>query len=127
MSILYVATDLGHPVQPAKTMMKRETETIILKPAKTKMKRETVTMTLQPAKTKMKRETETMTLQPSHYCHNFVTFGEFGKTRPDTRRSSRGRLGRSSNTKTARNSTKFVTDVPTYRPTQQGVESRARD
>ena len=33
-----------------------------LQPAKTTMKRETETMTLQPAKTKMKRETETMPL-----------------------------------------------------------------
>ena len=41
------------------------------------------------------------------------------KTRPDTRQSSRGWLGRSGNAKTARNSTKFVTDVPTYRPTNQ--------
>ena len=31
-------------------------------------------------------------------------FVELNKTRPDTRQSSRGRLGRSSNAKTARNS-----------------------
>ena len=40
-------------------------------------------------------------------------------TRPDTRQSSRGRLGRSGNAKTARNLTKFVTDIPTYRPTDR--------
>ena len=34
-------------------------------------------------------------------------------TRLDTRQVSRGRLGRSGNAKTARNSTKFVTDLPT--------------
>ena len=38
-------------------------------------------------------------------------------TRPDTRQSSRGRLGRSGNAKTARRSTKFVTYRPTNRPT----------
>ena len=47
------------------------------------------------------------------------------KTRPDTRQSSRGGLGRRGNAKTARNSTKFVTDAPTYRPTRQGVESKS--
>ena len=47
----------------------------------------------------------------------------FIKTRPDTRQSSRGRLGRSSNAKTARNSKMWRkdgwTDLPTYRPTEQ--------
>ena len=53
------------------------------------------------------------------------------KTRPDTRQSSRGRLGRSSNAKTARNSktwqTDGRTDLPTDQPTRQGEESRVRD
>ena len=39
------------------------------------------------------------------------------KTRPDTRQSSRGRLGRSSNAKTARNSKMLRTDRPTDLPT----------
>ena len=29
--------------------------------------------------------------------------------------------------KNVRNSTKFITDLPTYRPTRQRVESRVRD
>ena len=45
------------------------------------------------------------------------------KTRPDTPQSSRGQLGRGHNEIIARNSKIFVT----YRPTQQGVESRVRD
>ena len=45
------------------------------------------------------------------------------KTRPDTSQSSRGQLGRGHNEIIARNSKIFVT----YRPTQQGVESRVRD
>ena len=52
-------------------------------------------------------------------------------TRPDTRQSSRGRLGRSSNAKITRNSKMWPTDGPTDgrtdRPTDQGVESRVRD
>ena len=54
------------------------------------------------------------------YLHSYIT-------RPDTRQYSRGRLGRSRNAKTARNLTIFRTDLPTYRPTRQGVESRVRD
>ena len=42
----------------------------------------------------------------------------FRKTRSDTRQSSRGRLGRSSNAKTAQNS-KNVTDGRTYGPTDR--------
>ena len=41
------------------------------------------------------------------------------KTRPDTRQSSGGRLGRSSTAKTARNSKMWRTDLPTYRPTDR--------
>ena len=41
-------------------------------------------------------------------------------TRPDTRQSSRGWLGRSNNAKTARNSKMWHTDVPMYRPIRQG-------
>ena len=48
-------------------------------------------------------------------------------TRPDTRQSSCGQLGRSSNTKTARNSKMLPTDRRTDGPTRQGVESRGRD
>ena len=46
------------------------------------------------------------------------------KTRPDTRRDSRGRLGRDSNAKNACNSKHFgPTDGQTDQPTWQGVES----
>ena len=45
------------------------------------------------------------------------------KTRPDTRQSSRGRFGRSSNAKTARISKMLLT----YRPTRQVLESRVRN
>ena len=41
------------------------------------------------------------------------------KTRPDTRQSSRGRLGRSSNTNTARNSKMWWTDGRTDLPTDR--------
>ena len=47
--------------------------------------------------------------------------GEEGKkTRPDTRQSSRGRLGRSSYAKTTRNSKMRQMDVQTDRRTRQG-------
>ena len=49
------------------------------------------------------------------------------ETRPDTRQDSRGRLGRGSIAKTARNSEMLLTDRRTDGPTRQGVESRARD
>ena len=48
-------------------------------------------------------------------------------TRPDTRQSSRGRLGRINDAKCARNSKIFRTDGPTDGPTRQGVETRVRD
>ena len=52
-------------------------------------------------------------------------------TRPGTWQSSCGRLGRSSNAQTARNSKMWRTYRQTYRPTdrptRQGVESRVRD
>ena len=55
-------------------------------------------------------------------------------TRPDTRQSSRGWLGRSSSAKTARNSkmlrdgrTDGQTDGRMDQPTWQGVESRVHD
>ena len=50
------------------------------------------------------------------------------KTRPDTWQSSRGRLGRSSSAKPlAIQKCDEPTDLPTYRPTREGVESRVRD
>ena len=50
---------------------------------------------------------------------NEIKWKRKSETRPDTRQSSRGRLGRSSNAKTALNSKKVTlpTDLPTYRPT----------
>ena len=52
--------------------------------------------------------------------------GNTKKTRPDTRQSSRGRLGRSSNAKIAILEI-FRTNGPTDGPTRKGVESRVRD
>ena len=49
------------------------------------------------------------------------------ETRPDTRQDSRGRFGRDSNAKAARNSEMLRTDGRTDRPIQRGVESRVRD
>ena len=58
--------------------------------------------------------------------HLGIWAGVVSSTRPDTRQDSRGQLGRGRNAITARNSTKFVTDRRTGRPTQQGVELRVR-
>ena len=62
--------------------------------------------------------------------HMEVGRGGYGN-KAGSRQSSREWLGRSSIAKTARNSqmwrTYRRTDIPTYRPTRQGVESRARD
>ena len=49
------------------------------------------------------------------------------ETRPDTRQSSRGQLGRSSNAKTARNSEMLWWDRRIDRVTGQGVESCVLD
>ena len=51
----------------------------------------------------------------------------YGETRPDTRQSSRGRLGRSSNVKPLTILEIFWKDEPTDRPIRQGVQSRVRD
>ena len=58
---------------------------------------------------------------------NFVGLYLLNKTRPDTRQSSRGRLGRNSNAKTARDARDARSGGRTDRPTRQGVESRVRD
>ena len=49
------------------------------------------------------------------------------ETRPDTRQDRRGRLGRSGNAKTTRDSKMLQRDGPTDQPTRHGVESRVRD
>ena len=59
-------------------------------------------------------------------CTRNVMEGE-GKTRLDTRQSSRGWLGRSGNAKIARNSEMLPTYRRTDRPTRQGVELRVRN
>ena len=58
------------------------------------------------------------------FCIQYVTYPIrwWLKTMPDTRHDSRGRLGRSRNAKTARNSGLRLTD----RATQQSVKSRVR-
>ena len=67
-------------------------------------------------------------LENCQNCHSY--YAETDKMiqgiRLDIRQSCQGRLGSSSNAKTARNFHN-VLDGPTDRPTRQGVESRVHD